>query len=106
MVNLTANPFFLDEAGVRWVDETLRSMSLEEKAGQLCFPIGMTGDLGLLRPLIEGIKPCGLMYRPGPKEEVQRTHAALQQMSKLPLLVAANLESGGSGSFDICCRAA
>ena len=33
MIDLRANPFFLDDEGIRWVSETLASMTLEEKAG-------------------------------------------------------------------------
>ena len=32
MVDLRANPFFLDDEGVRWVEETYASMSEHEKS--------------------------------------------------------------------------
>jgi len=41
------------------------------------------------------------MYRPGPKAVVQNTHRKIQSMAKIPLLLAANTEAGGSGlSFE------
>ncbi|MDE6201958.1 MAG: hypothetical protein K2G19_00610, partial [Lachnospiraceae bacterium] len=35
MIDLKANPFYLDEEGIAWVKETLAGMTVEEKAGQL-----------------------------------------------------------------------
>jgi pimeloyl-ACP methyl ester carboxylesterase len=35
MVDLTASPFNLDADGVRWVHDTIASLTLEEKIGQL-----------------------------------------------------------------------
>ena len=43
MIDLTANPFFLDQEAITWVEDTLASMTTEQKAGQvfcpMCFPI-------------------------------------------------------------------
>ena len=35
MVDLTKKPFYLSETDISWVEETIRSMSPEEKIGQL-----------------------------------------------------------------------
>ncbi len=35
MVNLKASPFFLNEEQLNWVEETIDTMTLEEKIGQL-----------------------------------------------------------------------
>jgi beta-N-acetylhexosaminidase len=37
------------------------------------------------------------MFRPNPAADVQRAHRHLQERSKIPLLLAANLERGGNG---------
>ena len=34
MTDLRAAPFFLDDEALRWVEETISSMSMEEKVGQ------------------------------------------------------------------------
>lgn len=39
----------------------------------------------------------GIMYRCGEAKEMQRTHRYLQEHSKIPLLIGANLEDGGCG---------
>ena len=35
-VDLRKQPYNLDDEGVKWVEETIKSMTLEEKIGQLC----------------------------------------------------------------------
>lgn len=101
MIDLRANPFFLDDEGIRWVEQTLASMTLEEKAGQVFAPLGMGDSEEMLRGMICGLGVGGIMYRPGPKAVIQETHRKIQSMAKIPLLLAANTEAGGSGlSFE------
>ena len=101
MIDLKANPFFLDDEGISWVKETLSSMTLEEKAGQVFCPLGLAGNEEALRGMICGLGVGGIMYRPGPKAMIQETHRRIQDMAKIPLLLAANTEAGGSGlSFE------
>lgn len=97
MVDLKTKPFYLDEEGIRWVSETLASMSDEEKIGQLFCPIGENTDEDFLQEFISEFKPGAMLYRPMPAAEIQRTHALLQKQSRIPLLLAANLEAGGNG---------
>ncbi|WP_409345970.1 glycoside hydrolase family 3 protein [Paenibacillus sp. MBLB4367] len=97
MVNLAAKPFYLQEEDMEWVRKTLAEMDVREKVGQLFCPIGMTDDRQQLKTLIEGVKPGGMLFRPGPGERMQEAHRFLQGHSKVPLLLAANLESGGNG---------
>ena len=35
MVNLREKPFYLDDEGIKWVEDTIASMTLDEKVGQL-----------------------------------------------------------------------
>ena len=101
MIDLKAKPFSLDDEGIQWVNETLASMTFEEKAGQVFCPVGLSGEEGLLRSMVCDIGIGGIMYRPGPKAVIQETHRRIQSMAKIPLLLAANTEAGGSGlSFE------
>ena len=97
MVDLKANPFFLDEEKEKWVKETLASLSLEEKIGQMFCPIGGNIEEGFLKGFLEEFKPGAMLYRPMPAADVQKTHRFLQENSKVPMLFGANLESGGNG---------
>lgn len=96
-MDISGAPFHLNEEQQRWVEETLDAMTLEQKIGQMFCPIGLTYDQTELAELLQRIPIGGIMFRPGPKEEVQAAHRFLQEQSEIPLLLAANLESGGVG---------
>ncbi len=97
MVDLKAKPFFLSDEDIDWVRSTIRDMTEDEKIGQLFVPIGYSGDPGYLEGLMLSHHIGGIMYRCGDAEEMQETHRYLQEHSKIPLLIGANLEAGGDG---------
>ena len=97
MINLKVKPFSLDENDIKWVEDTLKDMTLEEKIGQLFCPVGTTDNEDELKEFLKEIKPGGMMYRPEEGKTIRRTHEILQQNSKIPLLLGANLEAGGNG---------
>lgn len=97
-INLKGNPFYLKDEDLKWVNETLTSMTLEEKIGQLFCPIGLSPNIEDYKMMLDQIGPGGIMFRPGPSKEVQAMHRFLQENSKIPMLIAANLEAGGNGS--------
>src|SRR5699024_1656089 len=104
-VDLTAAPYYLNTDQITWAEETLNNLTDEEKIGQLFFY--------LFR--LEGRKKCydadltnadvlnrydigGARYEGGNKEEVQHLLNDLQKHTKVPVLVAANCDSGGNGA--------
>lgn len=97
MIDLRAKPFFLDDEAVAWVERTLAGMTTEEKIGQLFVPIGYSADPGYLQHVMLDHHIGGIMYRSGEGKEMQACHRWLQEHSKIPLLIAANLEAGGDG---------
>lgn len=97
MINLQANPFFLTDEQAEWVESTLASLTLEQKAGQVFCPMGFTDDPGALRHMVCDIGVGAMMYRSGPAAYIQNTHRTIQNMAKIPLLLAANTEAGGNG---------
>ena len=97
MVNLRGNPFFLDDAAIDWVNRTRDAMTTEEKAGQLfcvLFKEGLPEEFDYVYGILS---PGGCMYRVIPAERAVAASNALQKRSKIPLLIAANLEKGGNG---------
>ncbi len=97
MVNLKIKPFNLSDADIQWVRQTIAGMSLDEKIGQLFCPIGFDKNPGYLEHVLLRHHIGGVMYRPAPSDEVQGCHRYLQEHSKIPLLISANLEAGGDG---------
>lgn len=96
MIDLRANPFYLDEEGIAWVNSTLASMTEDEKIGQLFFPCMRNYDEASIDELLQ-YHPSGVMYRPAPaSEEVAATNYMMKKC-KIPMLIAANLEKGGNG---------
>lgn len=97
MVDLKGNPFFLDDEAIRWIENTKQNMSLEEKIGQLFVPIGYSSNPEYLQHVMLDHHIGGIMYRCGDSKEMQACHRWLQEHSKIPLLIGANLEAGGDG---------
>lgn len=97
MIDLKAKPFKLNDEQVKWVYDTLASMTLEEKAGQVFCPMGFASDEESLHHIVREMGVGGMMYRPGFKADIQETHRRIQSMAKIPLLLAANTEVGGNG---------
>ena len=97
MIDLKANPFFLDDESIRWVEETKAAMSTEEKLQQLFFPIAYSPNEGYLQYELLNRHPGGIMFRTGKTEELFAAHSYLQNNTKIPLFLAANLEAGGDG---------
>lgn len=97
MIRYKEKPFYLTDEDIAWVEETLESMSLDEKIGQLFCLTDMITDPAALRELVERYHPGGFMYRAGDAREIQTAHRVMQSASRIPLLLGCNLESGGNG---------
>lgn len=97
MIDIKAKPFYLDDEGVKWVEEAKKNMTLEEKIGQLFVPVGYSGDPGYLQHEMLDHHVGGILYRSGNGKETQAGHRWLQERSKIPMFIAANLETGGDG---------
>ena len=97
MINYEGKPFYLNEDEIRWVEDTYEKMSLEERIGQLFFPIGYSSDENYLKYALLNKYPGGILFRTGEKQEMKDTYSFLQKETKVPLFTAANLEAGGDG---------
>lgn len=96
-IDFKANPFFLDKKSIEWVMNTFESMSVEKKCGQLFCPMGFSSDMDTIRHLTEDIGVGGMMYRADSACNIQNTYRTLQELSPIPMLLAANTEAGGDG---------
>ena len=90
-----------DEPRSSWAERTLASLTVREKAGQLVMPwlmgdfvgAGGEGDLETLE-WVEELGVGGVIMSIGSPTEVAAKLNHLQSRSRLPLLVAADLETG------------
>lgn len=96
-MNLKGKPFYLNDNDISWVEGTIEKMTLDEKVAQLFCLISYGSDPDYLMNLSTKVKPGGLMCRPMPLTETQEVVSILQKNSKIPMLIAANLERGGNG---------
>lgn len=99
-MDLKAAPFCLSEEQLAWVKETLAGLSMKEKVGQLFCVMGGDYAPETLREMAASGKVGGVLFRPvRPGAEIKADFQALDAVSKVPLLKAANLEEGGSGGM-------
>ncbi len=97
MVDLKGNPFFLDEAQEAWVHSNFERMSVEDKLGQIfCETIWNCNDEEE-EMAFRGIRPGGIMFRGGAREELVRYVRRMSKRSSVPLLFSGNFECGGNG---------
>lgn len=103
LVDLRAKPYGLNEEQIAWVENTISGMTDEEKIGQLFFHVFWLNEPN--RPaqfsnldMINKFHIGGVRYQNGNKHDVLRLLNELQANSKLPLLIAANCDSGGNGA--------
>lgn len=100
MVNVKSSPFFLTEEQAAWVESTRDSLSREEKAGQMFCVMGGDYAPEVLKEMVATGKIGGILFRPVVTgEQIKADYAPLDEVAKVPLLKAANLEEGGSGGM-------
>lgn len=97
-MNLRENPFYLKDDQISWVEETLSSMTEEEKIHQLFCVLGDANTPEKLEQLVrENIG--GVLFRPvRTTKEIADNFVKLDSLAKYPLFHAANLEEGGAGA--------
>ena len=99
MVNLKDKPYYLNEEDIKWVEDTISSMSVDEKIGQLFFNMGSSREEEYLKMTVDKYHIGGIRYNPASGEEINQQNHILQENSKIPLIIACNTENGGNGAF-------
>ncbi|MCD7862755.1 MAG: glycoside hydrolase family 3 protein [Lachnospiraceae bacterium] len=94
---VTLSPFYLNEEDVRWIRETIGSMTLCEKVGQLFCVTATEGTEEELDDIFAKIQPGGITFRTFDLETAYKAKNTLDFKTKIPTFISANLEKGGSG---------
>ena len=97
MVDLRAKPYYLNEEDIAWVENTIASMTDEEKVGQLFWQLTAGNSEEYLRELMEKYHLGGCRYNAMPGQFVLNQNRILQKYAKVPVFIACNPEKGGDG---------
>ena len=92
-------PYHLSKGQIDWVYTTLNGMSEEQKIRQIFCTIAYTDNEEYLKGIAAG-EFGGLMCRTMKAEELLNLTTVLQQNSKVPFLIAGNMEAG----MNQCCE--
>ena len=98
MVDLRAKPFFLNDKQIHWVEDTISSMTKEEKIGQLFINLTLRRDEETITKLCKEYHIGGVRWQGGTLDEVYEQNRMFQEKSRIPVLIAANCEAGGNGA--------
>lgn len=98
MVDLKGKPFYLKDEDIAWVESTIEGMTTEEKIGQLFINLFFDMRPEVCKELIEKYHIGGARYMGGDSGAIFELTSNLQKFSKIPMLVAANCDSGGNGA--------
>ncbi|MEG2699339.1 MAG: glycoside hydrolase family 3 protein, partial [Ruthenibacterium sp.] len=97
MVEIRKKPFYLTEEKCEWVRKTLESMTLEEKIGQLFCCVSLGESKADLLEKYNKIHFGGIMFRADKAKNIKEQTDFIQSKAKIPMLISANLENGGTG---------
>ena len=79
----------------KWVEDTLASLSLAQKIGQLLHPcLQPSVSVEAREAHLDGIQPGGIFLFPGLKRQFAEITTWFQEMSTVPVIVSADLENG------------
>lgn len=98
MVDLKSRPYYLSDKDCKWVEDTIKAMSDEEKVGQLFFQLTSSHEEEHLKELMEKYHLGGCRYNPAPGVAIQEQNRKLQKYAKVPVFIACNTEAGGDGA--------
>ena len=98
MVNLKAKPFCLTDEQISWVEDTIAHMTKEEKIGQLFIHLTGSNKEEDVKEEVSRMHMGGIRFNPRSKEEMWEMNYNFQKCSKIPVLSAVNVESGGNGA--------
>lgn len=97
MVNLKAKPFYLSDADIEWVENTIAGMTEDEKIGQLFTNLAYSKEPDYIKSLCQDLHIGGVRYQGGNAREVYEQNKYYQECTRIPLLIATNCEEGGNG---------
>ena len=96
-IDLKAKPFNLSDEDIKWVEETLANLTLDEKIGQVFVDMLWNNTEDEVKERIAKYGMGGFRYNNMPATDLYKQNKLIQETSKIPALIAANIEAGGDG---------
>ena len=96
-INLKAKPFYLSDEDIKWVEETLANLTLDEKIGQVFVDMLWNNTEEEVVERIQKYGMGGFRYNNMSPADLYKQNKVIQETSKIPALIAANIEAGGDG---------
>ena len=97
-IDLKGKPFYLTDEDIKWVENTFESLDLDGKIGQLFMDMLWGNSEDEIVSLIDKYQMSGFRYNNMPKEKLYHQNKVIQENTKIPALIAANVENGGNGA--------
>ncbi|WP_195940463.1 glycoside hydrolase family 3 protein [Romboutsia sp. 1001713B170131_170501_G6] len=98
-IDLKAKPFYLEDEDIKWVEDTLAGLSLDEKIGQVFVDMLWNNNEEEIKERINKYGMGGFRYSNMPADKLYEQNMTIQNTSKIPALIAANIEAGGDGGI-------
>lgn len=95
MIDLKVKPFNLTDEDIKWVKDTLGNLSLDEKIGQVFVDMLWNNTNDEIKERINKYGIGGFRYNNMSPEQLYEQNKIIQETSKIPALIAANIEDGG-----------
>lgn len=99
MIDLRAKPFYLTDGDIAWVENTLAGMTTDEKLGQLFIDMLWQDEDAEIERRNGKYGTGGYRYGNMTPEKLHHQNMVIQRSSRIPALIAANIESGGNGGM-------
>ncbi len=91
-------PFNLNSDEIKWVENTLSQMTLEDKIKQLFIDMAAPVSEDIVKNIVGTHKAGGLRYMNQEPNKVKDLLNLYKKYSEIPLIIAANTEAGGNGA--------
>ncbi|MBQ8647840.1 MAG: glycosyl hydrolase family 3 [Oscillospiraceae bacterium] len=97
-MDYTKKPFYLSPDDLAWVEATFAAMTQEEKLNQVFVDMLWNESPKAVEAQQTAYQLGGYRYNNSTPENLWEQNTAIQRASKIPALIAANVEAGGNGA--------
>lgn len=97
-MNYTEKPFYLKKEDIQWVEQTFNEMTTEDKINQVFVDMLWNQPEKEVAELAATKGFGGYRYNNQFPEKIREQNETIQKNSKIPALIAANVEAGGDGA--------